>query len=222
MKTALQHFIIPSLNGGPLGYSHIIYLVKCEVLSIRCIQTGVLPKSISTWYPWVKRRFLSQVFGDVHCMPIMSLQLCWTVCDTMDSTSPVSSVHGILQSRILEWVVIPFSRGSSQPRDGYTTYRHWCSFLEVKSTSEWYPEANSEFLAPTLLHSQLLEIHPDLHWVAPGFVSPGLFLQGYRSQPHLLDSLMSAESREALCRGTATLFWVQEASSLFSVFRFLL
>ena len=35
----------------------------------------------------------------------------------MDCSPPSSSVHGILQARILEWVVIPFSRGSSQPRD---------------------------------------------------------------------------------------------------------
>jgi len=35
----------------------------------------------------------------------------------MDYRLPVSSVHGILQARILEWVAIPFSRGSSPPRD---------------------------------------------------------------------------------------------------------
>jgi len=35
----------------------------------------------------------------------------------MDCSLPGSSVHGILQARILEWVVIPFSRGSSRPRD---------------------------------------------------------------------------------------------------------
>ena len=34
----------------------------------------------------------------------------------MDYSSPSSSVHGILQARILEWVALPFSRGSSQPR----------------------------------------------------------------------------------------------------------
>ena len=44
-------------------------------------------------------------------------QLCPTVCDPMDCRSPGSSVHGILQARILEWVAMPFSRGSSQPRD---------------------------------------------------------------------------------------------------------
>ena len=39
-------------------------------------------------------------------------QSCPTLCDPMDHT-----VHGILQARILEWVAVPFSRGSSQPRD---------------------------------------------------------------------------------------------------------
>ena len=43
-------------------------------------------------------------------------QSCLTLCDAKDCTSPGSSVHGILQARILEWVVIPFSRGSSLPR----------------------------------------------------------------------------------------------------------
>ena len=40
-----------------------------------------------------------------------------TLCDPMDCSLPDSSVHGILQARILEWVAIPFSRASSQPRD---------------------------------------------------------------------------------------------------------
>ena len=39
-------------------------------------------------------------------------QSCLTLCDPMDYT-----VHGILQARILEWVAVPFSRRSSQPRD---------------------------------------------------------------------------------------------------------
>ena len=38
-------------------------------------------------------------------------------CDPMDCTPPGSSVHGILQARILDWVTISISRGSSQPRD---------------------------------------------------------------------------------------------------------
>ena len=44
-------------------------------------------------------------------------QSCPTLWDPMDSGPPGSSVNGILQARTPEWVAIPFSRGSSQPRD---------------------------------------------------------------------------------------------------------
>ena len=44
-------------------------------------------------------------------------QSCLTLCNPMDCGPPGSSVLGILQARILEWVAMPFSRGSSQPRD---------------------------------------------------------------------------------------------------------
>ena len=44
-------------------------------------------------------------------------QSCLTLCDPMDCSLPGSSVHGILQARVLEWVAMPFSRGSSWPRD---------------------------------------------------------------------------------------------------------
>ena len=40
-----------------------------------------------------------------------------TLCDPVDRSPPGSSVYGILQARILEWVAISFSRGFSQPRD---------------------------------------------------------------------------------------------------------
>ena len=43
-------------------------------------------------------------------------QLCLAFCDPMDYNLPGSFVHGILQARELEWVAIPFSRRSSQPR----------------------------------------------------------------------------------------------------------
>ena len=44
-------------------------------------------------------------------------QSCLTSCDCMDCSPPASSVHGIFQSRILEWVAMPSSMESSQPRD---------------------------------------------------------------------------------------------------------
>ena len=45
-------------------------------------------------------------------------------CNPTDSSPPGSSVHGILQARILEWFAVPSSRGSSQPRD-QTCLLHW-------------------------------------------------------------------------------------------------
>ena len=47
----------------------------------------------------------------------MLTQSCLTLCNSLDCSPPGSSVHGILQAGILEWVAISFSRGSSQPRD---------------------------------------------------------------------------------------------------------
>ena len=48
---------------------------------------------------------------------VLVTQSCLILCDPMDYSVPGSSVHRILQARILEWVAIPFSRGSSQFRD---------------------------------------------------------------------------------------------------------
>ena len=53
-------------------------------------------------------------------------------CDPMDYSLPSSSVHGILQARILEWVAIPFSRGSSLPR-GWT----WVSWIAGRFLTIW-------------------------------------------------------------------------------------
>ena len=51
------------------------------------------------------------------CVCAKSLQSCLTLSDPMDCSQPGSSVHGILQARILEWVAMASSRGSSHSRD---------------------------------------------------------------------------------------------------------
>ena len=51
------------------------------------------------------------------CICAKSLQSCPSLCDPMDASPPGSSVHGILQARILQWVAMSSSRGSSHPRD---------------------------------------------------------------------------------------------------------
>ena len=56
-------------------------------------------------------------FRNCACMLAKSLQLGLTLWDPVDCSLSGSSVHWILQARILEWVAIPFSRGSSRPID---------------------------------------------------------------------------------------------------------
>ena len=57
------------------------------------------------------------IFINLNSIFLKVAQLCLTLCDPKDHSSPSSSVHGILQARILEWVAILFSRESSQSRD---------------------------------------------------------------------------------------------------------
>ena len=58
------------------------------------------------------------VFYLLYCLCTRSVaQSCRTLCNSVDCSLPGFSVHGILQARILEWVTISFSRGSSRPRD---------------------------------------------------------------------------------------------------------
>ena len=60
------------------------------------------------------------------CTLCFVAQLCPTLCDPVDCRPPGSSVHGTLQARALEWVAMPPSRGSSQPRDRtQVSHRIW-------------------------------------------------------------------------------------------------
>ena len=69
-------------------------------------------------------------------------QSCPTLCDPMACNLPGSSVHGILQARILAWVAIPFSKGSFQPRDwtwvSCIASRFFIGFRFTAKLSRWY------------------------------------------------------------------------------------
>ena len=64
---------------------------------------------------------------------VLVTQLCQTLFDPMDWSLPF---HGTLQARILEWVVIPFSRGSSQPRDWTRVSYKAGGFFTISATRE--------------------------------------------------------------------------------------
>ena len=64
-------------------------------------------------------------------------QSCLTLCNPMDCSLPGSSVHGILQARILEWVPISFFRGSSWPRDWTQVFCIVGRFFKFWATREY-------------------------------------------------------------------------------------
>ena len=61
--------------------------------------------------------FFFPIYTGLTYVRVKSLQLHLTLCHPMNGTLPGSSVHGILQARTLEWIVMPSFRGSSRPRD---------------------------------------------------------------------------------------------------------
>ena len=96
--------------------SYHIY-IQCNLL---CIINTFIPTYIKCLeeYALAVNSGLSREldWGDGY-MGAKSLQSCPTPRDPMDCSLPGSSVHGILQARILEWVAMPSSRGSPGPRD---------------------------------------------------------------------------------------------------------
>ena len=83
--------------------------------------TSFLGSSVTTGDMKASGRVLSSQGPHLHgaCVSgcAKSLQSCPTLCDPMDCSLPGSSVHGIFQERILKWIAISSSRGSSPPRD---------------------------------------------------------------------------------------------------------
>ena len=67
-----------------------------------------------------------------YLVKVLIVQLCLTLCNHVDYSPPGSSVHGILQARILEWVAVPSSRGSSWPRD-----QTWVSCIAGRFFTAW-------------------------------------------------------------------------------------
>ena len=79
--------------------------------------------------------YIGYGYGEVE---VLVAQSCLTLCNTMDCSPPGSSLHGILQARRLEWVTIPFSRRSSQPRDQTQVSHIAGGFFTVWASREVY------------------------------------------------------------------------------------
>ena len=110
---------------GPLTYesshkSNLLLFLYCWIIifqRIICISNNiVIIKSVIKLFVF-RIIFLRPVPRSICCCCCSVTELCPTLYHPMDCSMPGSSVCGILQARILEWVAISFSRGSSQPRD---------------------------------------------------------------------------------------------------------
>ena len=65
---------------------------------------------------WIAR-WETKIMLSLLTVKVLVTQSCPTLCDPMDCSPPGSSLHGIVQARVLEWIAISFYRGSSLPRD---------------------------------------------------------------------------------------------------------
>ena len=108
------------------------------------------------------------------------------VCDPMDCSPPGSSVHGILQARILEWVAISFSRGSSR------TFPTHCRQILYHIWDQMI------LCCPFSIHSSegcLLETRETLHLQAFFFSHDRKFwgVKGYESTPQPVEGMMNGK-----------------------------
>ena len=92
---------------------------------------------------------------------VLVAQSCPILCDPMDCSPPGSSVHGILQARTLEWIAIPFSRRSSQPRDQtqVSCIGRWILYHlshQERQFPDAYSKLTSQELDPTLSSISIL------------------------------------------------------------------
>ena len=99
---------------------------------------------ITVLYNW---HLLKSIFLFLVVVELVA-QLCPTVCDPVNCSPPGSSVHGILQARILEWIAIPFSRWSSQPRDQIQVSWTAGRFFTIWATWEALQDLLKQSLAP--------------------------------------------------------------------------
>ena len=87
--------------------------------------------------------FLS--FPNTICCKTSNFYL--TLCDPIDFSLSGSSVHGIVQASVLEWIAVPFSKGSSQPRDRTQVSRIAGRFLTIWTTREAHLWTRIAFIA---------------------------------------------------------------------------
>ena len=107
--------------GKTIWYSHLFknfpqFVVIHTVKGLGIVNKAEVFLELSCFFLWSRGCWQFDLWF-LCLIESVSHSVCPTLCDPTDCSPPGSSVHGILQARIREWVAIPFSRESSQPRD---------------------------------------------------------------------------------------------------------
>ena len=160
MHGFLSHFIFPpAMNGSSCSTLFFGHSNQCSVVSHWFISHHMMTydvehlsfpprfteiqlvdnvckfniNNVMIWYMCI-------LWNDYHnkaAVLCLVAQSCLTLCDPVDCSLPGSSVHGIFQASIKDWVVISFYRGSSQPRDQtHISYVSWVAdkfFIHLQS-----------------------------------------------------------------------------------------
>ena len=108
-------------------------------------------------------RKTNHIYMDQQKVKVKVAQSCLTLCNPMYST-----VHGILQARILEWVAFPFSRGSSQLRDRTQVSRH-CRWVLYQLSHTGSPRILEWIAYPFSSRSSPLRSRTRVSCIAGGF-----------------------------------------------------
>ena len=132
--------VFPIVKGVPMGKSSILELQARSHNRSFLSPTLMLSTRSFTSHPGFSHRLslnLSVWNGIIHvCICVHACSGMSALCDPMDYSPPGSTVHGILQARILEWFAISYSRESSWPRDQTLVSRIAGSFFTVGATRD--------------------------------------------------------------------------------------
>ena len=177
-------FSVP--EGGPSAWTVLLTSLLSAshpiLSSTWFIHTFLLQKASIT--PHLGMGFLVVHLGCSEPVPLLALAMKWSESCSVVSKSlrapcsrPVSSVHGILQARTLKWVAIPFSRGSSQPKDWTQVSCIAGGFFTIWATREALRYHNFLVLCLFLLQDWLL-FENRAHFCFP------LYHRNQHCQPH--------------------------------------
>ena len=118
LTTMYQHHRAEYSLSVFLTFPYSRSLEKCQPLSFFCSSATVFRRLVCE----TARSFVISFDTEILCLRAQSLPSCPTLWGTVDHSLPGSSLHGILQARILEWVAISSSRGFSWLRDQTCIY----------------------------------------------------------------------------------------------------